>query len=181
RYYQILSTTNKLVYRFFAGAGVPYGNSTALPFVKQYFAGGANSIRAWPVRDLGPGSYDSDETFNYQTADMKIEMNLEYRFKWFWMVEGALFIDAGNIWAVSPNDNREGALFRFNSFYDDIAIGSGFGMRFDFSFFVFRFDFGVKVRDPIQIEGEKIVIFTERSKFMKDLFNNVNVGIGYPF
>jgi outer membrane protein assembly factor BamA len=182
RYYQILAPGNKVVFRFFAGAGMPYGNSTSMPFVKQYYSGGANSIRAWPVRALGPGSYfDSTLTFNYQTADMKLEMNLEYRFKWFWLVEGALFADAGNIWALSKKDIREGGLFNLNSFYNDIAIGTGFGLRFDFSFFVFRFDFGVKVRDPVQETRSKYVIFTDRVNFMKDLFDNVNVGIGYPF
>ncbi|MFH2142094.1 MAG: BamA/TamA family outer membrane protein [Bacteroidota bacterium] len=183
RYYQILSGTNKLVFRFFAGAGVPYGNSTSIPFVKQYYSGGANGIRAWPVRALGPGSYNDTTggTFNYQTADMKLEMNLEYRFKWFWLIEGALFADAGNIWALSKLDNREGGLFNPVTFYNDIAIGSGFGLRFDFSFFVFRFDFGVKVRDPIQEKGNKYVIFTKNLNFFDDLFSNVNVGIGYPF
>jgi len=182
RYYQQVYQQNVIAYRVFGGFAYPYGNSTAIPFIKQYFSGGANSIRAWPVRSLGPGSYyNPNEIFNYQTADIKLEANIEYRFKLFWMIEGALFVDAGNIWSITDNDTREGSLFKLNTFYNDIAIGSGFGTRFDFSFFVFRFDFGVKVRDPRQADGEKIVIFTERSKFFKDLFSNVNVGIGYPF
>ncbi len=182
RLYKVLYRENILAYRFFAGIAYPYGNSSSIPFVKQFFSGGANSIRAWPVRALGPGSYDnSAETYNYQTGDIKLEANIEYRFKLLWMIEGALFVDAGNIWSVVQNDTRDGSLFDINTFYDDIAIGSGFGTRLDFTFFVFRFDFGVKVRDPAQQSGEKMVIFSRRSDFFKDLFSNVNIGIGYPF
>jgi outer membrane protein assembly factor BamA len=180
RYYNVIDESNTLVYRFFAGAGLPYKNSTALPFEKKYFAGGANSIRAWQVRNLGPGSYEEVEASAYpnKTADIKLEANLEYRFKLFWLLEGALFVDAGNIWAINKADERAGALFELNSFYKDIAVGTGFGTRFDFSYFVFRFDLGIKTRDPIYPVGEKW-IFGNRKLERKDFV--LNVGIGYPF
>jgi hypothetical protein len=157
RYYQMLYGDNSLVYRIFAGAGLPYGNSTALPFEKKYFAGGANSIRAWQVRSLGPGSYNETlhRSFPNRTADIKLETNIEYRFNMFWLLEGALFMDAGNIWAIDYNDKREGAQFRFDSFYKDIAIGTGLGFRFDFSFFIFRLDMGLKLRDPAEPENKR--------------------------
>ncbi|GAB4297962.1 MAG: BamA/TamA family outer membrane protein [Marinilabiliales bacterium] len=181
RFYHYIDKNNKIVYRFFSGVGYPYGNSTSMPFVKQYFCGGANGIRAWPVRGLGPGSYyDSTQVFNYQTGDIKLEMNIEYRFQWFWIVEGALFVDAGNIWAINEKDTREGALFKFDKFYNDIAVGTGFGFRFNFSFFIFRLDFGIKARDPAQASGEKFVLLNNKSLF-KDMISNINIGIGYPF
>jgi outer membrane protein assembly factor BamA len=180
RHYNILNPGTKIVYRFFAGAGLPYKNSSALPFEKKYFSGGANSIRAWQVRDLGPGSYHdtTSVTYSNQTADIKLEGNLEYRFKLFWVLEGALFVDAGNIWAITSDDDREGALFKFNTFYKDIAVGTGFGTRFDFSFFVFRFDLGIKTRDPFYSEGQKWV-FGNRTLGPRDFV--LNLGIGYPF
>ena len=180
RHYNILNPYSSLVYRLFAGAGLPYNNSTALPFEKKYFSGGANSIRAWQVRDLGPGSYKelTQGTYSNQTADVKLEANLEYRFKLFWVLEGALFVDAGNIWAINKNDDREGALFMLNSFYKDIAVGTGFGTRFDFSFFIFRFDLGIKTRDPVYPDGEKWV-FGNRKLGRSDFV--LNLGIGYPF
>ena len=180
RQYNILNPYNSIVYRFFAGAGLPYNNSTALPFEKKYFSGGANSIRAWQVRDLGPGSYKelTRITYSNQTADIKLEANIEYRFKLFWLLEGAFFVDAGNIWAINKNDDREGALFAINKFYKEIAVGTGFGTRFDFSFFIFRFDLGVKTRDPSFPEGQRWV-FGNR-KLGRDDFV-LNLGIGYPF
>ncbi|MCB8995196.1 MAG: BamA/TamA family outer membrane protein [Bacteroidales bacterium] len=180
RFYNVLDKNNSIVYRFFAGAGLPYNNSTALPFEKKYFSGGANSIRAWQVRSLGPGSYKETVkgTYANQTADIKLEANLEYRFKLFWLLEGALFVDAGNIWAINKNDDRAGALFEWNQFYKDIAVGTGFGARFDFSFFIFRFDLGIKTRDPVYESGQKWV-FGNRKLGRGDFV--LNLGIGYPF
>lgn len=181
RYYRMLYGGNTLVYRFFAGAGLPYGNSVALPFEKKYFAGGANSLRAWQVRSLGPGSFNepADRSFPNRTADIKLEANLEYRFQLFWVLEGALFIDAGNIWAIDDNDKREGALFRFDKFYNDIAVGTGMGLRFDFSFFIFRLDLGLKLRDPAAPDDQKWIPGSRRFSFSKD--SSLNLGIGYPF
>jgi outer membrane protein assembly factor BamA len=180
RFYNVIDESNTIVYRFFAGAGLPYNNSTALPFEKKYFAGGANSIRAWQVRNLGPGSYKEVETSAYpnKTADIKLEANLEYRFKLFWLLEGALFVDAGNIWAINNDDERVGALFKLDSFYNDIAVGTGFGARLDFSYFVFRLDLGIKTRDPVYPAGQKWV-FGNRKLERNDFV--LNIGIGYPF
>lgn len=181
RYYQMLYGDNSLVYRLFAGAGLPYGNSTALPFEKKYFSGGANSIRAWQVRSLGPGSFHdaADRSFPNRTADIKLEANIEYRFELFWLLEGALFLDAGNIWAIDYNDQREGALFRFDSFYKDIAVGTGLGFRFDFSFFVFRLDMGLKLRDPARPEDRRWIPMHRPFSYSEDV--TFNIGIGYPF
>jgi len=195
RYYQILNDANNIVYRINLGVGYPYGNSEALPFVKKFFSGGANSIRAWQVRSLGPGSYnkensdeenDGEGLYYNQLADIKIEVNLEYRFKLFWVLEGALFIDAGNIWAISNQDERErpGSLFKVDKFYKDIAIGTGLGARFDFSYFIFRLDVGLKARDPKEPEGEKWIlgsgkVISDEYRF-KDI-TTFNIGIGYPF
>ncbi len=180
RYYHIINKDNSLIYRVFAGAGLPYKNSTALPFEKKYFSGGANSIRAWQVRDLGPGSYEelNPGPFPNQTADIKLEVNVEYRFKLFWLIKGALFIDAGNIWAINNKDERTGALFKFDKFYKDIAVGTGFGTRFDFSFFIFRLDLGIKIKNPIYPEGKKWFM-GNRELSRKDFV--LNFGIGYPF
>ncbi len=180
RYYDVLDESNSLVYRFFAGVAVPFANSTAIPFEKQYFSGGSNGIRAWQVRDLGPGSYRPERRSSYpnQTADIKLEANLEYRFDLFWKLEGALFLDAGNIWAISDEDEREGALFQLNSFHKDIAVGTGIGARLDLSFFIFRLDLGVKMRDPSAEQGNRWLP-GNRSYGREDF--TLNLGIGYPF
>lgn len=180
RFYNIINKNNSIVYRLFAGAGVPYKNSTALPFEKKYFAGGANSIRAWQVRNLGPGSYNEIVTSSYpnKTADIKLEGNFEYRFKLIKWLEGAFFVDAGNIWAINSSDEREGAIFKPSSFYKEIAVGTGLGTRFDFTFFIFRLDLGIKARDPVLPEGDRWII--GKRKMTRDDFT-VNIGIGYPF
>ncbi len=180
RYTNVINKVSSMTYRFFAGVAVPYLNSRAVPFEKQYYAGGANGLRAWQVRSLGPGSYrEENSNFYNQTADMKLEWNVEYRFRMFWILEGALFTDMGNIWAISRQDDRPGALFRFNKFLDDIAIGSGLGLRFDFDFFIFRTDLGVKMRDPGMPDGNKWVPFGRRFSWRRDL--TLQIGIGYPF
>ncbi len=178
RYYHQLNESDKLVYRFFSGVGYPYNNSDVMPFEKKYFSGGANSIRAWQVRTLGPGSYKEESKYPNSMGDIKLEANVEYRFALVWLIEGALFVDAGNIWAINKDDNRGGAFFKADQFYKDIALGTGFGMRFDFSFFVFRFDLGIKARDPANPSGEKWILGNQ--KIHSDHLN-LNIGIGYPF
>lgn len=176
RYHNIINENSSIVYRGFIGLGVPYGNSKALPFARQYYTGGANDIRAWQVRSLGPGSYVQENTrFFNQTADMKLVANIEARFNLFWIMEGAFFLDAGNIWAISKTDDREGAQFGFNTFLNEMALGTGFGLRFDFSFFIFRIDLGYKLRDPGIKDASKWVPFTA----YKDM--TLNLAIGYPF
>lgn len=180
RYTAVINEANSVVFRGFAGAGVPYLNAKALPFEKQYYAGGANDIRAWQVRSLGPGSYKVENTLFYnQTADMKLEANMEYRFKLFWVLEGALFLDAGNIWAINSEDDRLGAQFHLNTFINDIAVGTGFGTRFDFDYFLFRIDLGMKLRDPSMDTPVKWIPTTRPYNFSRDFA--IQIGIGYPF
>jgi len=180
RFTNVLNEFGSITYRFFAGAGLPYQNSRALPFERQYYAGGANDIRAWHVRSLGPGSYvEKNSGFYNRTSDMKLEANIEYRFKMFWVLEGALFLDMGNIWAITKEDDRTGALFKFNKFMNDIAVGTGLGARFDFDFFIFRVDLGIKMRDPGIATGNKWIMTKGPLDFHRDLV--LQVGIGYPF
>jgi outer membrane protein assembly factor BamA len=177
RHYRQFVSKNKLVYRFLAGIAIPYGNSVkGLPFVKKYYAGGSNSLRAWPVRSLGPGTYkNTAHIFNNQTGDIRLEGNIEYRTPLFWILEAALFLDAGNIWAFNKYDEREGAKFSSN-FYKEIAVGTGIGIRFDFTYFIARLDFGLKLKDP----SESLRwIFTQRAFKRADIA--ANIGIGYPF
>lgn len=191
-YTQVVDRNNTFVYRAFAGVGFPYGNSRALPFEKKYFSGGSAGVRAWHARNLGPGSYVEDNVdFPDQTADIKLEANVEYRFKVIEMLEGALFVDAGNIWAISSNDDRPGALFKFNRFYKQIALGTGMGVRLNLGFFVFRFDVGIKVYDPgiriiqptipggpITILGSQWIPFDRNYRWSDFAYH---IGIGYPF
>lgn len=184
RFYNILDENNTLVYRIFCGAGYPLGNSTLLPFSEKYFSGGANNLRAWQVRSLGPGTYKmpSETTIPNQSADIKIEANLEYRVKLFWILEGAFFIDAGNIWSINKYDKREGSQFKLNSFYKQFAVGSGFGARLDVNFFVLRFDIGVKIVDPTLPEKDRWIIYYHPLVSKNNIDNlGFNIGIGYPF
>ncbi|HJX70799.1 MAG TPA: BamA/TamA family outer membrane protein, partial [Bacteroidales bacterium] len=175
KYFRIYNSRNTLVYRCFAGVGYPYGNSNSMPFEKKYFVGGPNSIRAWNAYSLGPGSKEKYEN----TGDIKLELNLEYRFKLFWKLEGALFMDAGNIWDIYYQESRANAYFEWNRFYRDFAIGTGFGTRFDFSIFLLRIDIAMKMRDPLLAAGERLII-TSRKLNLKDDFT-IQFGIGYPF
>jgi hypothetical protein len=176
RYYDIKTEREELVYRINPGIIFPYGNSYYSPQEKQFFLGGASSMRAWQARTLGPGSY-SDSVQVYQYGDIKLEMNIEYRFKMFWIIEGALFADAGNIWSIGKYEENESKVFRFNRFYKEIALGTGFGTRFDFSFFIIRFDFGLKIYNPSLPEGNRWI----NSEFYKGRNWTFNFGIGYPF
>ena len=178
RYNYFINTAASLVSRGFFGIGIPYGNSKAIPFEKQYFGGGANGVRAWQVRTLGPGSYVPDTTFLNQTADLKLELNSEYRFKLFWILEGALFVDAGNIWNFREDPSRPGSQFKLKTFYKDLAVGTGTGLRFDFEFFLGRIDFGMKLRDPVIQEKNKWIV-SNRSYNRRDF--TVVLSIGYPF
>lgn len=180
RYNIILNDVSSIVYRGFIGAAIPYGNSKAIPFEKQYYGGGANGIRAWQVRTLGPGTYVPDRSrFLNQTADIKIEANAEYRFKLFWILESALFLDVGNIWSYNYDKARPGSQFKFDKFYNDLAVGTGAGLRLDLSFILLRADLGMKLRDPWLSRGSKWILINRPYNF-KDDFTLV-VAIGYPF
>ncbi len=180
RSYNFLYEDVSIVLRGFAGLGFAYLNSNAMPFEKQYFSGGSNSIRAWQVKSLGPGSYkDPDETtYPNQTGDVRLEANMEYRFKLFWKLEAALFFDVGNIWSLSKEDDRVGAGFEFNRFYKELAFGTGVGTRAVFSFFIFRFDLGVPLRSPYAIEGSN---WLPGNSGIAGRDLTYNLAIGYPF
>jgi len=137
------------------GIGLPYGNSEELPYIEQFFVGGANSIRAFQIRELGPGSFvdesillTDDNQFIDQTGDLKLEFSLEYRFKIIRYLNGAVFLDGGNVWLLNSDDRPEG-VFKFNRFFKEIALGTGYGLRLDFDFFVIRFDTAFPIRKPI--------------------------------
>ncbi|OQY01142.1 MAG: hypothetical protein B6I20_07970 [Bacteroidetes bacterium 4572_117] len=176
RYYHIINPENELVYRINPGVIIPFGNSYYSPQEKQFFLGGASSMRAWQARTLGPGSY-SDFVQIYQYGDVKLEMNAEYRFKLFWMVDGAVFLDAGNIWTLNKYSDDPRKDFGFDKFYKEIALGTGIGFRLDASFFIIRFDFGLKLHNPALDEGQR---WLNISKFQNRDWT-FNFGIGYPF
>ncbi|HRS44936.1 MAG TPA: BamA/TamA family outer membrane protein, partial [Tenuifilum sp.] len=181
-YHQVADENNSFAYRLYIGVGYPYGNSRALPFEKRFFTGGANGVRAWQARSLGPGSYyQPAERFPNRTADIKIEANFEYRFRMVWKLEGAMFIDCGNIWSMPKLDDRTGATFEWNKFYEQIAIGSGLGIRLNLGFFILRTDFGYKIFDPAINPNEpyKPWVPFNRKFSISDI--TFNFGIGYPF
>ncbi|MFY9307869.1 MAG: BamA/TamA family outer membrane protein [Bacteroidia bacterium] len=191
RYYYSSSEINKVVFRVAAGLGRPLTNFKVLPFERSFFSGGSNGIRAWQARTLGPGSYSDSTSFLWNFGDGQLEGNVEYRLKLFKIINGALFIDAGNIWLRQPDAKRPGGEFKLNRFYKEIAIGSGVGIRADFNFFIIRFDIGLKLRDPQFEENKRWVIqhaFDQTWKkqysitHKKDYnFLAFNIGIGYPF
>ena len=172
RKYFVFSSKNQLVYRNFLGIAYAHTNSDELPIQKQFFSGGVNSIRAWEAFNLGPGS--SNQENSYSTGDIKMEFNLEYRFLVINKIKSALFIDAGNIWSIK-NDPREGSVFTLNRFINDLAIGFGYGLRYDFDFFVVRLDVATRWRDPSLNDEKKWI-----KKPLKGNFR-YNLAIGYPF
>ena len=196
RQYISLARDNTLAYRFNAAVAIPYGtNERVLPYEKYFFAGGSNSIRGWRPRRLGPGGArpletDSDGYFEYgleQPGEVLLETSVELRSKLFGFVNGALFVDAGNVWRLQdfPDDSdtgepRPGAAFGFDTFWDQIAIGSGVGLRFDFSFLIFRLDYGVKMYDPARDAGERWI--SQKFGVWQEIINGrPYIGIGYPF
>ena len=158
--YQLIRKKNsRLVAHIGIGIAYPYGNSKVLPFEKRYFSGGANSVRGWSVRSLGPGSYkDKDNKINFitQTGDIKLDLNLEYRAHLFWKFGGALFIDAGNIWTIRDYEEQPGGQFTIKSLIDEMAVSYGLGLRLNFDYFILRFDLGMKAINPAyKNEGEE--------------------------
>ena len=146
-----LDYKNSLVFHVGIGLAYPYGNSTILPFEKRYFSGGANSVRGWAVRGLGPGRFrgrDGNIDFINQTGDMKLDVNLEYRTHLFWRFNAALFVDAGNIWTLRDYADQPGGQFRMNRFWEELAAAYGLGLRLNFDYFIVRFDMGMKAVNP---------------------------------
>lgn len=191
RFYINTSEINKIVFRFVAGIGVPLKNFPVLPFERSFFSGGANGIRSWQSRTLGPGSYTNKIFSSDQFGDGQLEANMEYRLKLFRIINGAFFIDAGNTWLRQPDEKRLGGDFQLNRFYKEIAIGGGFGIRADFNFIIIRLDIGLKIRDPQFAEDKRWVINNlfksawkkkyEVDNEKKYSFLAFNIGIGYPF
>ena len=183
----VLSKSVRVVYRLYSGVGVPLQNSSTLPFEKSFFGGGANGIRAWQIRSLGPGSFSNPNISSfYRIGDIQLEANAELRFDITDMLEGALFTDVGNIWLYNRDGERPGGTFYIDRFYKELAVGSGVGARLDFNFFLVRFDWGFKLRDPSYIEGERWFFepkdqFNEDYPNVKKSFSNLSIGIGYPF
>ncbi len=175
RHYQVIDARRDLVMRAYTGAGFAYDNSNVLPFEKSFVGGGSNGIRAWKARTLGPGSYDNTTGIE-QTGDFKFELNLEYRFDVFAILEGALFADAGNIWLLTKDDSRPGGRLEFDKLLAETAVGAGVGFRLNFTFFILRLDPAIKLFDPSQPDGSKWVLPNQK---LKDI--NFNLGIGYPF
>ena len=150
---QLLSRLSKdqLVFHIGVGIAYPYGNSRILPFEKRYFSGGANSVRGWSVRSLGPGRYKEEDgkiNFITQTGDLKLDLNLEYRTHLFWKFGGALFLDAGNIWTLRDYKDQPGGQFKLRNFLKDLAVSYGLGVRLNFDYFILRFDLGMKAVNP---------------------------------
>ena len=186
RHYLKLGKESQLASRIIVGAGLPYGNSSALPTSKQFVVGGTNSIRAFRARSIGPGSYLNIETENNylpdQSGDLKLEFSTEYRAKLFSIVKGAAFIDAGNIWLMNKDPNKPGGEIS-KDFMKEIAVGAGVGLRFDVSFFILRTDLAFPLRKPYLPDGERWVIkdidFGSGSWRKENLI--LNIAIGYPF
>ena len=159
-YTHLLQLDKRNALALHAGLGVayPYGNSSVLPFEKRYFSGGANSVRGWGVRELGPGKYKGNDgriDFINQTGDLKLDLNAEYRTALFWKFEGALFLDAGNIWTLRNYAEQPGGQFKINEFYKQIAAAYGLGLRLNFDYFILRLDMGMKAINPAYESGDE--------------------------
>jgi outer membrane protein assembly factor BamA len=175
RYRFNISSNSRLVTRFITGIGVPYGNSDILPYIKQFYVGGTNSLRSFIARSIGPGSEVPPEGFSDLTGDIQLEWNLEYRFTLSGNLKSALFLDMGNVWLFNKDPSRPGGVFRFDKFLDELAISSGWGLRWDFDFIVARLDFAYTLRTPYLPEGER---WTKKL----DIWDpTINIAIGYPF
>ncbi len=180
----LLGRASKDLLIFHVGLGVayPYGNSKVLPFEKRYFSGGANSVRGWTVRSLGPGRYkDKDGRINFitQTGDLKLDLNLEYRTHLFWKFNGAAFLDAGNIWTLRQYDEQPGGQFSFKGLITDLAVSYGLGLRLNFDFFVLRFDLGMKAVNPAYQTEDEAHYPLIHPRFSRDFA--FHFAVGMPF
>ncbi len=176
-----IDTRNALVFHVGVGVAYPYGNTKALPFEKRYFSGGANSVRGWSVRSLGPGRYRGNEdgsmNFINHAGDIKLDLNVEYRTHLFWKLNGAAFIDAGNIWTFRDDSEQTGAVFKFNEFYKQLAVAYGLGIRMDLDFLILRFDGGMKAVNPAATGDLRLPLV--RPDFGRDFA--FHFAVGYPF
>jgi outer membrane protein assembly factor BamA len=202
--HEVLNKKTVLAYRFNSGIGWSYDGSNVLPYEKYFFAGGSNSVRAWRPRRLGPGSWRpplsenpaNDGLFDYrfeQPGEILLEGSVELRRKLFGFIEGAAFFDFGNVWSFTDRIQRDSegnviengnAKFRFNQFYKEFGMGTGFGVRFNFTFLIIRFDVGMKVYDPARVEGDRFVL--DKVRFFRPFGTDrepviYNLGVGFPF
>ncbi len=181
RYYLTISPKKQLVTRVLAGLGIPYNNSTVLPYIKQFFAGGSNDLRAFYARTVGPGSYKRDKNRSNllldQSGEIKLVGNIEYRFPISYKFNGAVFLDAGNVWLINEDTSRVGGKFEANSFYKEIAVGAGLGARIDLDYVIIRLDISVPFRRPYK-ENNTYWTFTS-PHFISDYI--LSFAIGYPF
>lgn len=176
RYYFVLDKKHSVAIRSFTGVAIPYGNSIDIPFEKGYFGGGANGMRAWPLRYLGPGAYQDIQQIE-RVGDIMIEGNIEYRFPIYKIFTGGLFYDVGNIWLLKENETFPGGEFNFDNFIGQLAMDVGVGIRLDFNYFIFRVDVAQKLRDPARAVADRWVIGSGGDWFEVAW----NLGIGYPF
>lgn len=178
--YKTINNKNQLAMRAMGGIGYAYGNSKVMPYSEQFYTGGSNSIRAFHIRSIGPGSYHPKESkYSYldQTGDIKLEGNVEYRFEIYERFKGALFVDAGNVWLLKKEEQRPGGEFRIKELWKEIALGTGFGLRYDFSYIVIRADLGIPLHAPYSTG--KSGYYNIRGSFWNGLV--LNLAIGYPF
>ena len=175
----IFDRRNSLAFHAAFGIAIPYGNSRVVPFEKRFYGGGANSVRGWDVRTLGPGSYRSRNLvtdFMNQCGDINMLASVEYRAKLFWVLELGAFIDAGNIWTIHNYENQPGGMFHFNTFYKQIAASYGLGLRMDFTYFLLRFDLGMKAHNPAEGAEPWPLI---HPRWGRD--RSFHFSVGYPF
>lgn len=173
----VIDSRNSIAFHVGGGIAIPYGNAQMVPFEKRYFSGGANSVRGWSVRSLGPGTYSGDgNNFLNQSGDIRLDASIEYRTRLFWKFRGAVFVDAGNIWTLRNYEDQPGGKFEINKFYKQIAVAYGVGLRLDLDFFVLRFDGGMKAINPEK--GEKRYPIA-RPDFGRDF--TFHFAVGYPF
>lgn len=174
----VIDDKNAIAYHVGVGIAVPYGNSKSIPYIKQYFSGGANSVRGWSVRELGPGSFPGDGNYLNQSGDIKFDASIEYRSKLFWLLQGAFFVDAGNIWTIKEYENQPGGQFDISKFYKQIAFAYGLGIRIDLDYLVFRIDGGMKALNPAYSSGKQRYPILNPN-FKRDF--TFHLAVGYPF
>jgi outer membrane protein assembly factor BamA len=184
RYNLKFDENNAAVFRTSFGLGLPYGNNSVLPFDRRFFTGGSNSLRAWRPRRVGPGSFvDSSGGLLFdRSGELLLQANAEYRFALLRnFLEGALFLDAGNVWNLKHKGQLLPGLFQGNTFLGEVALNTGLGLRFDFSFFMIRFDWGIPLRDPSEKPENRWIIRQAASPGFIREHTALTLGIGYPF
>ena len=185
-FHHIMAPQHQLVYHVGLGVAVPYLNASTIPFEKRYFSGGANSVRGWQARTLGPGGFHgqgNSMVYDLQAGDIRLDLNIEYRWRVWNFIELAAFLDAGNIWTIRDYEQQPYGVFQWDEFYKQIALSWGFGLRLDFSLLVLRLDLGVKLHDPTRMYGEYAGTEWRTASHHLNWKDDctVHFAIGYPF